>query len=118
MDLLTSMFSTKAGVLAGVVARGCSAAGACSTMRTVPLRTVLTVSGTAEFWADSVRAVGGWRSRGLKQRWIGHGDTGRHIACPGRDDGGSVHRSLIGAFIGENGFGRNASERAVGLWLQ
>jgi hypothetical protein len=67
---------------------------------------------------DLVRAVGGWCSRGLKQRWIGHCDAGRHVACPGRDNGGSVHRSLIGAFIGENGFGRNASERAVGLWLQ
>ena len=118
MDLLTSVFSTKAGVRAGVVARGCSVAGATSTIRTVSLRTVLTVSETAEFWADLVRAVGGWRSRGLKQRRIGHGDVGRDIACPGRDDGGSVDRSLIGAFIGENGFGHNASERAVGLWLQ
>ena len=54
---------------------------------------------------------------GLEEHWIGHDDVGRCIAYPGRDDGGSVHRSLIGAFIGENGFGHNASERAVGLWL-
>jgi alkylation response protein AidB-like acyl-CoA dehydrogenase len=65
-----------------------------------------------------VRAVGGWCRRGGEQGWIGHGDTARHIACPGRDDGGLVHRSLIAAFIGENGFGLNASEGAVGLWRQ
>jgi len=103
MDLLTSMFSTKAGVLAGVAARGCSARGACSTMRTVPLRTVplrtvLTVSETQNFGQIS---EGRWwvAQPGPQQRWIGHGDAGRHIACPGRDDGGSVHRSLIGAFL-------------------
>ena len=65
-----------------------------------------------------VRAVGGWCRRGGEQGWIGHGDTARHIACPGRDDGGLVHRSLIATFIGENGFGLNASEGAVGLWRQ
>lgn len=40
------------------------------------------------------------RSMAEEQRWIGQGDGGRHIACPGRHHGDPGHHSLLAAFIG------------------
>jgi hypothetical protein len=56
----------------------------CQTLIAQPKTRLPLASGKAELRAASVRPVGGWHRRSLKQCWIGQGDRGRHIAYPCR----------------------------------
>src|ERR1700684_583783 len=54
---------------------------------------------------------------GLEQCRVGHDDARRDISRACRDKWSPVHRSLIAAFIAENGADLSASKCAAGLWL-
>ena len=50
---------------------------------------------------------------GLEQCWVGYGDARRHISRACRDKRIPVHRSLLAAFIAQNGADLNASKCAA-----